>query len=273
MGWIDRSIFSIKQFSGNITFFKIGSIAAFAAAIVFRRNLDAEYSLLGTIGILEGPFPNPKTAAEWFSLFQEKPFIGLLLLNFFDLVNFLLIGLFFTAVIILLSRERRIPIIISALLTMAGVVLSLISNPALAFLSSSNRYASTSIEDQLNLLSTGENLLEVHANNAFQGSGIYPSFLLVSIAGVILSSMMLKSKLFNRKTAVVGILANATGLTYYLFLVLLPGQVFLPLSVSAVFLLTWYLLIGRQLWILSSRPRIPLKRSSDQKECPFSPRA
>ncbi|MHC1784854.1 MAG: hypothetical protein AB9891_19235 [Anaerolineaceae bacterium] len=260
MDWIDKRILSIKQVTGFGYFLKIGSAAAFTAALLFRRNLDAEYSLLSIFGILEGSDPYPNTVTDWFFLFQEKPFIGLLLLNFFDLINFILIGLFFSAVIILLYRERRTPAITSAFLTTAGVVLSLISNPALAILSFSGRYGMISFEDQRNLISIAEKLLEVHANNAFQGSGIYPSFFLVSTAGLMLSFIMLKSNSFNRITAVIGILANVIGLTYYPFLVLLPGQVFLPLSVSAVFLLAWYILIGSRLWRLSSRPEIPLKR-------------
>jgi len=50
----------------------------------------------------------------------------------------------------------------------------------------------------------------------------------------------------------VGILANNFGLGYYIVLVFAPTLVFLPVSVSAIFLLIWYILVGYQLWALGS---------------------
>ena len=65
-----------------IFIYKIGGFAALTAALVFRRNLSAEYSLLKAFGLFPaGPLSAPASALEWFELLQEKPLLGLTLLN------------------------------------------------------------------------------------------------------------------------------------------------------------------------------------------------
>lgn len=231
-----------------------GSVAAFAAALIFRRNLDAEYSLLCTMGMISCPVSIPDSAAAWFLLYQEIPLAGLLYLSFFDLINFLLVGLFFLAVSGLFLREgRKNGALAGAALTTAGVLLYLFTNPALSFLYLSDKYLAAPDEMQRLLLSFGQQLLQRHEINSFSGAGYYPSFLLFTIAGLILACLMWKSRTFDRVSAVIGFLANFIGLSYYLFLIIRPALVYLPLSISAVFLLAWYLMVGRRLWILSAK--------------------
>jgi hypothetical protein len=49
-----------------------------------------------------------------------------------------------------------------------------------------------------------------------------------------------------------GILANGFGLSYYIVLACAPALVFIPLSISAVFLLIWYLQVSRRLWAMGT---------------------
>lgn len=52
------------------------------------------------------------------------------------------------------------------------------------------------------------------------------SFLLVSVAGLIIAAVMLRSSIFSKATAYVGILANVIGLSYYITLVFAPAIAF-----------------------------------------------
>jgi hypothetical protein len=106
-------------------------------------------------------------------------------------------------------------------------------------------------------------MLAIHHTASYEGTGIYMSFFLVSVAGLIIAIVMLRSRIriFSKVTAYVGILANVFGLSYYITLAFAPAIVFLPLSVSALFLLTWYILIGRQLWTVGSMPVISSNRN------------
>ncbi len=63
----------------------VGGIAALLAVFVFRRNLGAELSLLGMMGMINVP-PLPVDAAGWIGLFQSNRLVGLTYLNFFDII-------------------------------------------------------------------------------------------------------------------------------------------------------------------------------------------
>jgi hypothetical protein len=103
------------------------------------------------------------------------------------------------------------------------------------------------------ILAAGQAALAIHQNASYAGPGIYWSFLFVSAAGLIVSLVMLRSPIFSKGCAYLGVLANGIGLGYYIGFAFAPALVFIPISVSAVFLLLWYLLIGARLWTLGSQ--------------------
>lgn len=232
----------------NILFFT-GGAAALIAGIVFRRNLDAEFLLLRGTGIIDiGPASPPTTITDWFALLQNNKLLGLTLLNVFDLVNYALVGLIFLTLCVVLWRDGKSLIALAGMLGFTGIAVYFASNQAFSVLYLSSQYAAATTDAQRSLfLAAGQAALAVHYNAGYQGTGIYPSFFLVSTAGLIISAVMLRSSIFSRATACLGILANVFGLGYYVALVLLPAMVFLPLSVSAIFLLAWYILIGCRL--------------------------
>ena len=234
--------------------YKVGGAAALIAGLVFRRNLDAELMLLRSVGIINvGPTEPPGTVLDWFALLQNNRLIGLTLLNFFDMVNYALVGLMFLALCVALRRASQSGMAIAATLSFVGIAVYFASNQALAMLSLSHQYAAATTDAQRGLLlAAGQATLAIHNSASYLGTGIYLSFLLVSVAGLIISVVMLRSNLFSKVTAIMGILANVFGLGYYLILVFAPPLVFIPISISALFLLTWYLLIGLRLWTLGS---------------------
>lgn len=232
--------------------YRIGGTAALIAAVVFRRNLDAEYMLLRNVGIIEvGPAAPPSTVIDWFMLLQNNKLLGLTLLNLFDIVNYALVGLIFLALFAALRRVSKSFMALAATLGFLGIAVYFASNQAFAMLSLSNQYAAATTDTQRAMfLAAGQAVLAIHNNANYQGAGIYMSFLLVSIAGLIISSVMLQSNIFSKGTAYVGILANVFELGYYIILAFAPGIVFIPVSASAPFLLIWYILIGRRLFQL-----------------------
>ncbi len=227
--------------------FRLGGAAALIAGLLFRRNMDAELMMLRSTGLLPGgPLTAPADVVGWCGLLQGERLTGLVLLGLFDIVNYLLVTLIFLAACVALWRPSRTLAALAAALTLAGASLYLASNQAFAMLALSDRYVSASDVARPLLLGEGQALLAVHSNATYQGS-IYPAFLLVSAAGLVLALAMLDSGVFGKRAAWIGILANVFGLSYYLARALAPGLVALPLSVSAVFLLVWYILIGRRL--------------------------
>jgi hypothetical protein len=235
--------------------YKAGSVAALMAAVIFRRNLDAEWMALRGAGILtSGLSSAPSAIEDWFSLLQHHQLLGLTLLNLFDLVNFSLVGMIILTLFVVLKPFSPSWMVGAAALGFVGVAAYFASNQAFTMLWLSKQYAAASTDAQrAAFLAAGQAVLAIHKNASYAGSGIYLSFLLVCLAGLIISVVMLHSELFSKSTAYFGILAHGSGLTYYIVLIFAPSIVFIPISISAIFLLVWYLLVSRQLWIFGSK--------------------
>jgi hypothetical protein len=86
----------------------------------------------------------------------------------------------------------------------------------------------------------------------YQGTGIYVSLFFVLLAGLIISIVMLRSGMFSRTTAYMGILANGFGLSYFVALSFVPTIYAWPTILSAPFRVVWYVLIARKLLQLGS---------------------
>jgi hypothetical protein len=79
----------------------------------------------------------------------------------------------------------------------------------------------------------------------WQGSAFQVSYLIGSVALIIISAVMLRSKIFSKATAYTGILANVIALGLYVPMIGVYISVF-----SVVFLWVWYLLVARGLFQL-----------------------
>jgi hypothetical protein len=106
----------------------------------------------------------------------------------------------------------------------------------------SNQYAAATTDAQRSLLeASGQAMLAI-----YQGTAFDVSYVLLSVAPLIISVVMLRSSAFGKVTAYVGILANAIGLGLFVPAI----GVFLSL-ISIVGLLIWYILIARRLFTLA----------------------
>ena len=229
--------------------YKAGAYAALIAAIFIRRNLGVEYMTFNGFGIFDVPATWPARVEDWFALLNNNWYVGIILLDFFDVINYILIGLLFLALFGILHRSNKGLMLISISFALMGITVNIISSHALAMLNLSRQYAlaTTDIEQSI-ILSAGESLLALNNPGAtFQGTGYYLSLCLVLLAGVLVSVVMLKSHVFSKTTAVIGLLANGIGLGYFVTLILVPPLIWLPPSLSAPFRITWYILIAVKL--------------------------
>lgn len=227
---------------------KIGGIAAMVAAIVFRRWLSAEVSLLVTTNIIKGVTKTtPVTILDWFTLLQANKILGLIQLNVLDFINYALVGLIFLSLFSVLKKNFKGAATLALLMTFTGIAIYFSSNQSFSIYALANQYSSISSEAQKSiLLAAGEALLIQNDPLVF-GNGVFWAFMLVNGAGLIYAIIMMRSSTFSRLTAVIGIIANGTGLIYFFTVLIKPDLTFLPLSLSAPFLLIWYILIGLKL--------------------------
>jgi hypothetical protein len=182
------------------TLYKIGAIAAMAAALLFRRNLDAEWVLFHSLGVIElEPSSAPNTVHGWFALLQQNQMIGLLLLNVFDLVNYALVGLIFLSLFVALKKVSPSWMTIFLALAFTGITIYLATNQSFTMLSLSKQYATATTQAQRDsLLAAADPVLAIHRNAGFDSLGINLSYLMVTLAGLITSFIMLGSHIFNK---------------------------------------------------------------------------
>jgi len=228
------------------TLYRIGAAAAWIAALIFRRNLGAE------IALFSGRVP-PVAAGDWLALLHSDPLLGLAFLNVFDVVNYALVGLLFFALFPALRQVDAGAMLVAVSLGLIGVGVYFASNQAFAMLALSGRYAAATEEAaRATFLAAGEALLAINnPGTVYHGTGIYMSLLLVTLAGLIISLVMLRSTVFSRLTAYLGLLAHVLLLGYFVLLPIAPSLVFIPHVLAAIPLVIWQLLIGQRLFQLA----------------------
>jgi hypothetical protein len=122
-------------------------------------------------------------------------------------------------------------------------------------LSLSDRYAAASTDrERASLQAAGEALLAIHnPGTIHQGTGLLLSLFLVVLAGLIISIVMLRTSVFGKPTAYVGIIANGLRLGYFLALALAPALIAPPIVIAAPFRVLWYILIAVGLFRLAAK--------------------
>lgn len=230
----------LKTETTQRSLYKVGAAAAFLAAFLFRRNWSAEADVLL-------PVDMPVTPLEWFTLIHENRLLALIMLDFFDLVNNALVGILFFTLYYALKDTNEIYMRFANLICFVGIAVHLASNQAFAMLSLSDHYFAASEAEKSAFLTAGEAILAIMN----QGSGIYVSIFLIGFSGLMISIIMLQSNVFSRITAYFGIVANGVGLSYFITIIILPTIGWLPIPLSAIPLMIWYILTGAKLYKLS----------------------
>ncbi len=143
--------------------------------------------------------PPPATVLEWFTLFQANALTGLFFLGLADVIISILWCPLSLALYTILKQSNHAWATIATAFVFVGVATFLATNTAWAMLYLSNQYAVTTTEAQRStLLSAGQALVAVA-----EGARMLP---LISLAGMILSILMLRHKMFSKATAWTGIL-------------------------------------------------------------------
>ena len=242
--------------SGWKSLYRVGGGAALIAGIIFRRNLGPEISLFSK----HAP---PGTVIDWFTLLQNNRLLGLFYLDFFDIVDYALVGLMFLALYVALRRVNKGWMAIATTLGLVGITVYFASNTAFSMLSLSDQYAAATTDAQRAMfLAAGQAVLAIsNSGTVYHGTGIYVSFLLLAVAGLIASAVMLRSSIFGRVTAYVGILAGAFDLAYCITFAFVPAMTVYLLSAAGLLLMIWHILIGLRLYRLGR----PEKRTLSQQ--------
>ena len=180
-------------------------------------------------------WPPPVSVVDWFSLFQNNRLLGLLSLDLLLVADSVIMIPMYLAFFVALRRTNDSLITLATALGLISVTTFFASNPAFNMLTLSNQYASASSEAQRSiLLAAGQTVLAMSNGTAFN---VY--YLLGSVAPIIICAVMLRSRLFGKATAIIGIVANAIALGLYVPTIGLYLSLF-----SVVGLEVWFFMVG-----------------------------
>jgi hypothetical protein len=135
--------------------------------------------------------------------------------------------------------------VIATAIAFVGIAAYFGSNTSFNMLSLSNQFvAATSSAQQSIFLAAGQAMLAVYTGTAFQ-----LNYIVGAVAFIMISFVMLKTNIFSKPIAYLGIAANIIALGLYVPKVGIYISVF-----SVLFLWIWYILIARRFFQLSKEP-------------------
>jgi hypothetical protein len=186
--------------------------------------------------------PIPTTAIDWFTLLQNNRLLGLLDLDLLYVADQALIIPIFLALYVALRRASKAYMAVATILGIVGATVYFATNNAFSMLYLSDQYAAATTEAQRSLfLAAGEMTIAVSL-----GTDWYVFNILGTGTLLMISVVMLRSNIFSRVTAYVGILGSAFGLAFFV-----PTAGIAFLLISAFALQIWFILIARRLYQLS----------------------
>ena len=188
-------------------------------------------------------WPPPSDVSGFFALLQRNPFLGLLDLDLLLVTSYALMSPLYLALYVALRRASQSLMLIALTFELLGTALILGSNPAFAMLSLSSQYASAVGEAQhATLLAAGQALMATSI-----GTGFNVGYVFGAVATLLISAVMLRSGVFSKVTAYVGLAMGA--------LMVIPatvGTLGLMLSLfSLIPTVVWLIMVGRRLFQLS----------------------
>ena len=211
--------------------YRVGAVAALVVVLFY---------VIQIIVLVISPPPN--TVIGYFTLFHKNALLGLLDLDLLSIADYALFVPLFLALYIALRRVSPSFMAIATALGLIGIATYFASNTAFEMLSLSNQYAAATTDVQRSMfMASGQAMLAI-----YQGTAFGLSYIFLAIASLIISVVMLWSTTFGKVTAVVGIVANALAVGFFVPTI----GVFLSL-ISVVALLIWYVLIAIKLFILA----------------------
>ena len=213
--------------------YKMAGIAAIVSEAVIFLGIVSYFFWPYAVGV--------KSTESILQLLKSNPLGGLISLDLFLFVGNLFSIFLFLALYVSLKPVNASYALVALAVGLIGVVLLIPSRPLVELVSLSTQYASaTTVAAKAQILATGDALLA-----AFNGTGWFMNTLLGGISLLVSSILMLRSRIYSKATAIVGIITNAvvcgffiTGLGTLLLFLSLPGY------------MIWYFLLAKRFFQL-----------------------
>lgn len=209
--------------------YKLGGITAVASEIVL---------ILGIVAVFIWPYSPGKASTESiFLLLQDDKLGGLISLDFLLVAGNLFGILLFLALYVSLKPVNESYALIALVIGLMADVLIIPARPISEMFALSGLYAAATTDAaRSQYLAAGEALLAL-----FNGTGWFVNTFFGGLSLLISSLLMLRSRIFSRSTAYVGIVTNAAVCGFFI-----PGVGLLLLFLSLPGYLIWYFQLARK---------------------------
>jgi hypothetical protein len=209
--------------------YRLAGIAAIISEIII---------LLGFVTYFIWPFtPGVKPVEEILHFLQTDKLGGLISLDIFLFLGNLFSMMLFLALYVSLKEVNESYALVAVALGLIGLVLLIPSRPIFELFTISRLYSAAATEaDKARYLAASETLLAL-----FNGTNWFMNTLLGGISLLISSFLMLRSNVYNKATAYVGIFTNAAICGFFL-----PRIGIFLLFLSLPGYMIWYFLLARR---------------------------
>lgn len=201
------------------------------------------------ITFLPGGYASADTVVEWFNLLQDNWFLGLRNLGLLNIVMTALSIPMFLALCVAHWKVNPKYSALAMIISFIGIAVFYATNRAFAMLDLSNQYAAANMDAQRAALeAAGQALLAVGKSHT---PGTFIGFCLAEIAGMLISFVMLRGKMFTKLNAWVGILGFGMLWIYEICQSLIPEAWSFALifaMIGGILNLVWYGLIAQRLF-------------------------
>jgi hypothetical protein len=226
--------------SNRKTIYRIGGIAALLTVVVAFGEM--------VITFLPGGNSPVETVFDWFTQLQRNWFMGLRNLGLLNIVMFTLGIPMYFALYTAHREGQKAFAALATIISFIGVAAFLATNRAFSMLELSGQFAQATTEAQRAMFAAaGQAMLSVGRSHS-PGTFIY--FFLGELAGVLMSIVMLRGKIFSKATALIGIIGFTLLSVFEVCTSFVPvlKDVALIFAIGGGLLnIIWLILLGRRL--------------------------
>ena len=224
--------------------YKLGGMAAIGAVLVGVLEI--------LITFLPGGNTVQETVQDWFMLFQQNWFMGLRDLG---LLNIMLDALALLIFFALYFAHRESPYqpyaALAGVVSFLGIGVFLATNRAFPMLALSWQYAAATTDAQRAVIeAAGQSMLSVGQSHT---PGTFLGFFLTEAAGVMMSVVMLRAKIFSKASAYTGIIGFALLAAFEILSSFVAGLSAVMMGfamVGGLLSMAWYILVALRLFQL-----------------------
>lgn len=224
--------------------YTIGGIAALGTVLVGLVEVG--------ITFLPGGNTSKSTVFDWFTLFQNNPFMGLRDLGLLNILFYALDVPIFLTLYIAHRKSSQSLAALAMIVSFIGVAVFYATNRAFAMLDISNQFTLATSEGYRSILAAaGQAMLSVGQSHS---PGTFIAFFLSESASLLVSVVMLRGKIFSKANIYVGFIGFSFMLIFEVcasFVPALQGVVMTLAMIGGMLSLVWEVLVALKLFQLS----------------------